>query len=61
MESDLAERRSFIDYLNYMLFFPTILAGPIERYHSFVRQFEKPELAWADILPAMHRIANGCI
>lgn len=61
MEVDLAPRRSLASYLNYMLFFPALLAGPIERYADFRKRLAEVRGEPADILPALHRIANGCL
>jgi alginate O-acetyltransferase complex protein AlgI len=61
MESEGAPASSFLDFLNYMLFFPTILAGPIERFKDFTTAYAKPAGGADDVLPAMHRIANGYI
>lgn len=54
--------KSFLNLVNYLLFFPSLLSGPIEKFDEFSEQFNKP----ADddpsiVLPAMHRIANGLI
>jgi alginate O-acetyltransferase complex protein AlgI len=61
MEAESVPTASFIDFLNYMLFFPTILAGPIERFKDFTPAYAKPVGGTDDVLPAMHRIANGFI
>lgn len=56
------QNRSVINFLNYMLFFPTLLAGPIERYDRFERN-ERESLPSdaGTVLAALHRIANGFI
>jgi alginate O-acetyltransferase complex protein AlgI len=62
MEVDLSRNTSPLTYLNYMLFFPMIFAGPIERYNEFQRQsIATVEVGAIEILPAMHRVANGFI
>lgn len=61
MESEMVPCASFLDFLNYMLFFPTILSGPIERFKDFAPAYGKPINGPDEILPAMHRIANGYI
>ncbi|MGE0383651.1 MAG: MBOAT family O-acyltransferase [Gammaproteobacteria bacterium] len=61
MESDLPKQTNLLDFLNYMLFFPAILAGPIERYSSFTSQYLVPERDPTVVVPALHRIANGFI
>jgi alginate O-acetyltransferase complex protein AlgI len=35
--------RGFVDFANYALFFPTFLAGPIERFDNFYRQPQERE------------------
>lgn len=61
MEVNLSGDRSPLSYLNYMLFFPMILAGPIERYQAFQKQLPVAPDEDDPILPALHRIANGFI
>lgn len=61
VECEITERTSFLDYLNYMLFFPTLLAGPIERFKPFTEQYSDPYGGRELVLPALHRIANGFI
>ncbi|MCE9548255.1 MAG: hypothetical protein K8T25_22510 [Planctomycetia bacterium] len=54
------EHRSLLRFANYMLFFPTLLAGPIERYNRFAPQLDAPDFQY-DALGTLHRIANGAI
>jgi alginate O-acetyltransferase complex protein AlgI len=56
------EGRHPLTFFNYAIFFPTLLAGPIERYERFQPFFDgrDPE-APRDPLPIYHRIANGLI
>jgi alginate O-acetyltransferase complex protein AlgI len=61
MEADLAPNAGVVDFLNYMIFFPTLLAGPIERYEPFVSRYGDIHSDRQRILPAIHRIANGYI
>jgi alginate O-acetyltransferase complex protein AlgI len=61
MESESVPDGSLLDFLNYILFFPTLLAGPIERYKDFGPSYATPNNGPADVLPALHRIANGLI
>ena len=35
MDSELIENASFLTFLNYVCFFPTLLAGPIDQYENF--------------------------
>jgi alginate O-acetyltransferase complex protein AlgI len=51
-----------VTFLNYMLFFPTLLAGPIERIDSFQRWHDEAKAYEPqDVMALLHRIANGCI
>lgn len=48
-----------IRFMNYVLFFPAVTAGPIDRWRGFNDTVERP--AEVAVLPALHRIANGFI
>jgi alginate O-acetyltransferase complex protein AlgI len=61
MEIEFIEHPSFLRFCVYVLFFPTLLAGPIERYKSFEGQLAAPSFAPDLVMPALHRIANGFI
>jgi alginate O-acetyltransferase complex protein AlgI len=37
---------SFGQYLSFILFFPTMVAGPIKRYQDFLPKLTQPSLAW---------------
>lgn len=56
-------RITFVDYLNYLLSFYTLLAGPILRYELFVTDFyeEKQALSKDEIISGLNRIATGYI
>jgi len=62
VDVEILENRNFLTFVNFMVFFPTLLAGPIERYdrfeefHSTFGYEEGPT-----VLPSLHRIANGLI
>ena len=61
-DADLFQKRSPLKFLNFMLYFPTLISGPIERYESFIRYYERPAPLTKDVLlQNMHRIANGFI
>ncbi len=50
-----------IRFINYILFFPTLLAGPIERYKNFDAAVRSP-LAWDEVsYRGLNRILNGVI
>jgi alginate O-acetyltransferase complex protein AlgI len=52
---------SFISFVCYMTFFPTLLAGPIERFEKFDRQWEVTSLSRDATLDAVSRILTGFI
>lgn len=54
---------SLIDYINYLLSFYTLLAGPILRYEAFVTDFyeEKAKLEKDEVLALINRAVNGYI
>lgn len=52
---------TFTDYLNHVLSFYTLLAGPILRYEEFVTDFyeEKSALTAKEVLNCLNRAVNG--
>jgi D-alanyl-lipoteichoic acid acyltransferase DltB (MBOAT superfamily) len=57
---DCEPRKSWIDVLLYISFFPQLIAGPILRAHTFLPQFDKkPELSSETGAIALYRIAKG--
>ena len=51
---------SFRDYMAFILFFPTMVAGPIKRYQDFRPKLLNPSLAWdADWQLGITRILVG--
>lgn len=54
-------RITFVDYLNYLLSFWTLLAGPILRYEDFVTDFytEKEPLTKQEVFSCLNRALNG--
>lgn len=62
VNAKLVKQVDLIDYLNYLLSFWTLLAGPIQRYRDFITNFYNPaEVAHKDELGYLHRCANGFI
>lgn len=61
MEVEFIERPSFSRFCAYVLFFPGLIAGPIERYRTFENQLSAPAHEPESVMPALHRIANGMI
>src|SRR5262245_2672272 len=57
---DCEARKSWIDVMLYISFFPQLIAGPILRAHSFLPQFDKtPQLSAETGAIALLRIAKG--
>jgi alginate O-acetyltransferase complex protein AlgI len=57
---DCEARKSWIDVMLYISFFPQLIAGPILRAHSFLPQFDRtPELSSETGATALLRIAKG--
>ena len=52
----------YLTFVNYMIFFPTLLAGPIERYDQFNEDTRRPELSDLDTtLAVLRRITQGFV
>jgi len=61
MDISVLEDTSLVTFANYVLFFPTLLAGPVERHERFVEFQRGADLDLTESpLPALHRIVNGC-
>ena len=53
---------SFIDFLSYVIFFPTFFAGPIERFQKFHSQtMERKSFDLVDFKEGLFRISCGII
>ena len=63
VKSRLVNEVNFLDYLNYLLSFWTILAGPIQRYREFSIHFYEPTPISdkREILGYLHRAVNGFV
>lgn len=60
LDAELHERRNPLLLVNFAIFFPTLLAGPIERFERFQQFSEGTDLDLTESpLPALHRIVNG--
>lgn len=55
------ENLSLVTYLNYMVFFPSFISGPINRYNHFAESLEKHggHTAKADVKAGAERIVHG--
>ncbi len=60
MDGEIFEDADLPTFFNYVLFFPTLMAGPIERYERF-EQFHRGQDCHYDEppLPSLHRIVTG--
>ena len=61
MEVEFIEKPGFARFCAYVLFFPGLIAGPIERYRTFENQLAAPTYSPDHVMGALHRIANGFI
>lgn len=62
-EKDLVEvKGGFFSFFNYIVFFPTMISGPIERFNHFSKQKPKEaDLSFEKCTNAFNRILNGLI
>lgn len=52
----------FSEYMAFILFFPTMVAGPIKRYQSFLPTLRNPTIDWEqDWLQGITRILTGVV
>jgi alginate O-acetyltransferase complex protein AlgI len=62
MDAPDIEDFDYASFMNYMMFFPTVLAGPIERYAAFQSAHAAPEAVDTDMaLASMRRIVLGFV
>jgi alginate O-acetyltransferase complex protein AlgI len=62
VDIEVIEDRRFLPFLNYMVFFATLIAGPIERYDRYAADQDQAQPVDAAVaIGALHRIANGFI
>lgn len=50
---------SFLNYLNYVLLFPKLLAGPIVKYHDIAAQLGRPSHRYEDVRDGLIRFIQG--
>ncbi len=55
------ERLSLATYLNYMVFFPSFISGPINRYNPFAESLDRaaPPARSADLKAGAERVVHG--
>lgn len=58
---DVIEGSDFLSFIGYMIFFPTLLAGPLARYDEFLESWREPTPADTNVLKHLHRIGTGAI
>ncbi len=49
------------EYLAFILFFPTLVAGPIKRYEDFLPKLRAAEASWLDLQTGFTRILVGLV
>ena len=54
-----APARSLLDYSNYVLLFPKLLAGPIVKYHDIATQLGQPSHGYGDVRDGLMRFIHG--
>lgn len=54
-----APAASFLNYFNYVLLFPKLLAGPIVKYHDIATQLERPSHRYEDVRDGLIRFIQG--
>jgi alginate O-acetyltransferase complex protein AlgI len=50
---------SLLDYANYVLLFPKLLAGPIVKYHDIAAQLTRPSHRYEDVRDGLIRFIQG--
>lgn len=53
------ERHSLIEFMAFIMFFPTMIAGPIKRFQGFVPQIQNARFAWGHLQAGSTRILIG--
>lgn len=60
--NDKVERGTIAEYLAFIFFFPTMVAGPIKKFQDFVPYLRKPSTDWAsDWNRGLTRILTGLV
>ncbi len=54
-----APAAALLDYLNYVLLFPKLLAGPIVKYHDIAAQLVRPSYRYEDVRDGLIRFIHG--
>ena len=57
--SGAIEKVKVLDFLSWLFFFPSIVAGPMQRYQDWQEQVAHPQVTWASIDCGIRRILIG--
>ncbi len=52
---------NFMSYVAYILFFPSVVAGPLERFPKFIHQVAQAKLGWDHFGIAAERLIGGAL
>ena len=62
MDVDVFEERGFLAYLSFVFFFPTLMAGPLERFENYLEFYAGRNVIQDEgVMPGLHRVINGCL
>ncbi|PKL76204.1 MAG: MBOAT family protein [Candidatus Melainabacteria bacterium HGW-Melainabacteria-1] len=59
MRAGRIEKHSLTEYMAFIMFFPTMIAGPIKRFQGFVPQIHQARFDWGHIYAGLSRILIG--
>lgn len=59
MRDDKIEKHSLTEFMAFIMFFPTMIAGPIKRFQGFVPQIINARFSWGHIHAGLSRILIG--
>lgn len=59
MHQDKVEKHSLTEFMAFVMFFPTMIAGPIKRFQGFVPQILSARFRWDNLATGMQRIVIG--
>ena len=55
------KQADFVSYVAYVLFFPSLIAGPLERFPKFINQVNQARLGWDHFGIAAERLIGGAL
>lgn len=59
MHQDKIEKHSLTEFMAFVMFFPTMIAGPIKRFQGFVPQILAARFRWDHLATGLQRILIG--